>query len=446
MCGIDLETHRKTLVEDLRFGASSGRQSSRDLAKMKFVPPTFLELEHMQRVNTRSVMQEMCRSVHELKDYKSLLLCLIGVTSALSFMRKAGWVHRDVSGDNCMYYEGRGILADLEYDKSYGELSASDPKTGTPDFMAVEYQTKEYLFLPLQPNDPNAPELRFIPNPAHDLESVVWQYLWFLHYRTPCDLPAQEDLSDALQEILRSTHDLFTHGIRGNTRRQTFMTSNNNTHRNRLMKALRLIHTPPLVCPYDLIYDLRNEYVRIESQPVVSDVNGMRRFPLSIFLPDATPSTPDIYATFKKSFAEALNLIDKGEVLIFTVEDSSYLRERLARKQNGASAPPDSSTASGSRRSLRTPVGNYRGSDNKRSPADAQLDDEEVGSEKVKPSRPKKAKSAEQSKQAGTQRQLRSVTKGSGAKPSTSKPARKTAASGSEVSSEEEAMRRNRRV
>ena len=50
---------------------------------------------------------------------------------------KAGFVHRDVSAGNSLFYrdnekddkEGRGILSDFEYAKEYGKISASDPKT-----------------------------------------------------------------------------------------------------------------------------------------------------------------------------------------------------------------------------------------------------------------------------------------------------------------------------
>ena len=48
----------------------------------------------------------------------------------------AGWVHRDVSTANILFYKGRGLIADLEYAKKEGlELnveysnSQKDPKT-----------------------------------------------------------------------------------------------------------------------------------------------------------------------------------------------------------------------------------------------------------------------------------------------------------------------------
>ena len=46
-------------------------------------------------------------------------------------MRMAGYVHRDVSAGNCLFYEatGTGKLADLEYAKRYEDVSASEPKT-----------------------------------------------------------------------------------------------------------------------------------------------------------------------------------------------------------------------------------------------------------------------------------------------------------------------------
>ena len=47
-------------------------------------------------------------------------------------MRMAGFVHRDVSAGNCLYYEGSGKLADLEYSKRYEDMSVSEPKIVSP--------------------------------------------------------------------------------------------------------------------------------------------------------------------------------------------------------------------------------------------------------------------------------------------------------------------------
>ena len=101
---------------------------------------------HCARKHVRTVFKECCMNVFELKDFKSFIECLIGcakgvtiaflfwqlrliMVTALNYMRIAGYVHRDVSAGNCLFYEGSGKLADLEYSKRYEDVSVSEPKT-----------------------------------------------------------------------------------------------------------------------------------------------------------------------------------------------------------------------------------------------------------------------------------------------------------------------------
>ena len=46
-------------------------------------------------------------------------------------MRLAGYVHRDISGGNCMWYRtgGRGKISDLEFAKPYTQMACHDPRT-----------------------------------------------------------------------------------------------------------------------------------------------------------------------------------------------------------------------------------------------------------------------------------------------------------------------------
>jgi serine/threonine protein kinase len=59
------------------------------------------------------------------------VLCVLGTNTStgLKYMWKAGFVHRDVSAGNSLFYEGCGKLSDLEYAKEYVCMSVSDPKT-----------------------------------------------------------------------------------------------------------------------------------------------------------------------------------------------------------------------------------------------------------------------------------------------------------------------------
>ncbi|KAI0044913.1 hypothetical protein FA95DRAFT_1496309, partial [Auriscalpium vulgare] len=138
-------------------------------------PPS---LKHHRRKHARTVFKETCESVYEIKDFRSLVSCLADIVKALNLMRLAGYVHRDVSAGNCLWLPaagnepGRGILADLEYARPYA--TPTDNRQGTPAFMATEYQTREYFFLPdLEDEDiSSAKRVEFIFNFYHDLESV----------------------------------------------------------------------------------------------------------------------------------------------------------------------------------------------------------------------------------------------------------------------------------
>ncbi|VDB99558.1 unnamed protein product [Peniophora sp. CBMAI 1063] len=359
------------------------RRVDRDVAPGPDQPPTE-ELAHTPRVSVRNLVEEECLSVYELRDLKSLLSCLLGVTSALSLLRKAGFVHRDVSAGNSLYFEGRGILSDLEYAKEYEKISASGPQTGTPGFMAVECQAKEYLFHPWLPLDcgPGAHSKTdsaypsFIPNPVHDLESVVWQHLWFLHHRVPRDLDSQKNslaLLTALDAVSSSGSRLFVHDIHASATRQNFVTTPPTSQNHQaLLKNINFIHDRELFHPYRLLYMLCEEYRRIESSET-EVVGNMRRFPLSVF------QSSGIYDLFKDVFQKALDLIDKdGNVL---VESSNAVRHRLTRRVNDTSDSAGQPTTSGSRltnsRTSTTPGGKPRASGKKRSLADARLDNEE---------------------------------------------------------------------
>lgn len=71
-----IRAHRNTQAS-----GSSSRQASRDAAAStsRPVPPAPVKLNHTKRKNSREVKREVCLSVYELSDFKSLCLCLFGI-------------------------------------------------------------------------------------------------------------------------------------------------------------------------------------------------------------------------------------------------------------------------------------------------------------------------------------------------------------------------------
>ncbi|KAJ3895751.1 hypothetical protein GG344DRAFT_72753 [Lentinula edodes] len=204
------------------------------------VQPTMMSRTHMLRKHVRSVVNEEC----------------------LDLFRIAGFVHRDLSGGNTLFFEGRGIISDLEYAKRYNEVSSHDPKTSTPDFMAAEYQANFFFFLPSR-TDATAELFKlqdewFAPHFVHDVESVYWQYLWFLHNRIP---KTPEPSQSALEKVKRQAGRYFGHSIDGNQDR--FEVIRNETSDIKLLGVLESIYCPLILQPLDLSITLREEYRRV---------------------------------------------------------------------------------------------------------------------------------------------------------------------------------------
>lgn len=104
--------------------------------------------------------------------------------------------------------------------------------------MAVEYQVQAHVFGPdaelnREPDDESGIQLCeesddksestaefFSFNFYHDLESVYWIYLWFLHYRLPRALPPSTKA-----ELKDRKRKLFTCGINGSRFRHLFITT-----------------------------------------------------------------------------------------------------------------------------------------------------------------------------------------------------------------------------
>ncbi|KAF8422302.1 hypothetical protein L210DRAFT_3315472, partial [Boletus edulis BED1] len=126
---------------------------------------------------------------------------------ALYYVHKAGYVHRDFSVNNILWFgeNGQGIskLTDFEYVKKLARHLNGEALTiifaGTMHFMAGEVEAQRYIFVP-QPEakvkDDHLNSPPFHMNFLHDLESHWWASMWFLLYHTdvnsPTEYPSQQ--------------------------------------------------------------------------------------------------------------------------------------------------------------------------------------------------------------------------------------------------------------
>ncbi|KAF9440094.1 hypothetical protein P691DRAFT_169037 [Macrolepiota fuliginosa MF-IS2] len=155
------------------------------------------------------VYSEICTALHDAVNLKTSFKALEGALIALVIMYIAGWLHRDVSTGNILIFVNgetvTGKLSDLEYAKEFGSTAAhSDPKTGTPYFMALELLTgiplrkskprsvSDTLFADAatgntamlerltEPKSAVSDSQEVVCNFQHDLESFLWIALWIL--------------------------------------------------------------------------------------------------------------------------------------------------------------------------------------------------------------------------------------------------------------------------
>ncbi|KAF8441046.1 hypothetical protein L210DRAFT_2127145 [Boletus edulis BED1] len=166
-----------------------------ELARCEVRPPSTVL---PRRVHTRTVFKEVGIPLTQLTGLVDGLNCLHDTARALYYVHKAGYVHRDFSVNNVLWFEGdgRGIgkLTDFEYAKKVGAEESHDIRTGTMHFMAGEVEAQRYIFMP-EPDpatvdgDLDSPPFRM--NFLHDLESHWWCSMWFLLYHTDANSPTK---------------------------------------------------------------------------------------------------------------------------------------------------------------------------------------------------------------------------------------------------------------
>ncbi|KAA1476308.1 hypothetical protein DENSPDRAFT_784822 [Dentipellis sp. KUC8613] len=271
--------------------------------------------------------------------------------TALQLMFLAGWVHRDISGGNLLWFsetgkEGRGILSDLEYAKKFdpdGQGSA-DPKTGTPFFMAIEIQRRVYIYrqddefslsnnilkYPKRQDFRNVQSLNVIHNFEHDLESMFWLLLWTITVRT----------GDAnTQDLVAS---IFRQSLSCSTDREKAITSGDELMKKleaRICQELKKIVEPLAAFRLGLMWSYVNRKQALSNRATYSPLYGYVRNALEDCLKIAEdPKVPLLPVRFVRDSEE-------------TQKKKVHHLAPQTRKRTRASAKADA--GSGSRKSQR---------------------------------------------------------------------------------------------
>uniref|UniRef100_D8PKK7 Protein kinase domain-containing protein n=1 Tax=Schizophyllum commune (strain H4-8 / FGSC 9210) TaxID=578458 RepID=D8PKK7_SCHCM len=195
------------------------------------------ELELHGKVRIESIYDELCEDMYHVDDPAEYFYALSICVKILSYLRRAGYLHRDISpGNFLLYFLARQAtavskrfvikIADLEYAKEYLTVSRHDPITGTAQYMAVEVQSRSHLLVPLEQVLVPATDF-FSYNPYHDLESVMWMALAFVMSRMSLTILREEnwqDLADAVAGMASDAARVFVNNICGSSARNALVT------------------------------------------------------------------------------------------------------------------------------------------------------------------------------------------------------------------------------
>ncbi|KAI6016905.1 hypothetical protein BKA83DRAFT_4329397 [Pisolithus microcarpus] len=185
------------------------------------VPPSVKKSKIHHRTHYRLVFKEVCEPIHDLKRLDTVFKILMDVHKALQLLHSIGWVHRDISTGNVLYWGGMGKLADLDYAKHIDSSVTHEVRTGTLEFMACEAEAQKYLFGPVTVKAPGE-DRNWCPfkfNPLHDMESLWWTATWTLYYHV------DQEGSQPSSEQITQFHELFPRRLDSASRFHAFPTA-----------------------------------------------------------------------------------------------------------------------------------------------------------------------------------------------------------------------------
>ncbi|KAI0645252.1 hypothetical protein C8Q79DRAFT_1011335 [Trametes meyenii] len=183
--------------------AESTRLKTMPLATAPTIAQPVARKAFPSKFQYRVVFNEVGTALYDVDDISIVLRTAQHCIFAPQLLFFAGWVHRDISPGNLIWFNDRGLLADLEYARKFDPTArgSAGSKTGTASLMAVEIQKQ--LMLYNRPSnsrtrtdaraalfDTGTPEIAWrappvIHNFQHDLESMFWVLLWTYLARLP---------------------------------------------------------------------------------------------------------------------------------------------------------------------------------------------------------------------------------------------------------------------
>ncbi|KAL1760729.1 hypothetical protein FB107DRAFT_269775 [Schizophyllum commune] len=207
------------------------------------------------RAHHRLVMKKG-RTLSSIENARDAFKVLSDASYGVFMLHCVQWIHRDLSADNILAMpDGGGVLADLEYTKLASDPKTRSFRTGTPDFIALEVATRNYLSPSADAEDSEESssdddsdsdsdddmddtsdnELAWRYRDIHDLESLWWLCLWLL-FRHTTDKPSK---TYNLDKQALTCAQIFPGCLSITTERKDIL-----TQRRVLKKTLRVLPAP----------------------------------------------------------------------------------------------------------------------------------------------------------------------------------------------------------
>ncbi|KAL1704428.1 hypothetical protein EV121DRAFT_291391 [Schizophyllum commune] len=307
------------ILEDgiVQYFPDSGDEAASPPAEFTVVNTKFAE-KNWNMFHMRGVYKQLCVDLGSVDNPALFFHALSQVARILMYMKRAGYLHKDVSLGNFLLHHVSGfvppslldldregleqwatIITDLEFARPYLDAPVNERYIGTPPFMAVETQEKGYLFAPYSDDDELCPSEKnnFVTNFYHDLESVYWAFLAYILYRVS-QTRLLDGMDNALLGTFRNHNDkFFDCDVEGNETRLQFL--KDPSEADFLCDDLAKVYgnDHPILDAVRLVNDLRDAYNDLEqdtSQTTTLD-DGRVVYAQSLF-------EDDIYLKMERAF------------------------------------------------------------------------------------------------------------------------------------------------
>ncbi|CCL98316.1 uncharacterized protein FIBRA_00310 [Fibroporia radiculosa] len=218
---------QKTSTDDKASGSKEAKGDHRSRTERSSVPGQRMFRYH-PKVHYRIVFVEVCQALFMSTSIMSIFDDLAQTAQVLQRLHEAGWVHRDISLGNVLERDGVVKLADFEYAKRLDGTSQHEIRTGTADFMAVEVDEQNYIFIPrlaeeddidqlfannlklntsLNKTQQLLPPLRY--NPLHEFESVWWMGVYVIFRKIVVSVNGEEPSAHDYQSQRHWASNMF---------------------------------------------------------------------------------------------------------------------------------------------------------------------------------------------------------------------------------------------